>query len=261
MTVFKQELKSQRLPILIWSLAIGFLIAFCVLMYPEMKSEMDSVSDMFSKMGNFSQAFGMDKLNFGTLIGFYAIEGGNMLGIGGAFFSAIIAISALAKEEKERTAEFLFTHPVSRVRVITEKLLSVYAIILILNAIVLVCSVCSIFIIGEKVEWDILFLFHTASLLMQFEIAGVCFGISAFISRSGLGIGIGLAAMMYFINLIANVSSSAKGLKYITPFSYTEGSDIINDAALDVSYIIPGMALMCAGIVAAYVKYAKKDLQ
>ena len=78
----------------------------------------------------------MDRLNFGTLVGFYAVEGGNMLGIGGAFFAAITAITALMKEEKERTAEFLLTHPLSRVRVITEKLLSVYAIIVILNVVI-----------------------------------------------------------------------------------------------------------------------------
>ncbi len=261
MTVFKQEIRSQRVPILIWSLSIGLMISFCVLMYPQMKSEMDQVTDMFSSMGSFSAAFGMDKLNFGTLIGFYAVEGGNILGIGGAFFAAITAISALAKEEKERTAEFLFTHPVSRVRVITEKLLSVCAILLIMNAIIMICSVCSVLIIGEKIEWDILILFHAAAFLMQLEIAGICFGISAFISRSGLGIGIGLAAMLYFVNLIANISESAKKLKYITPFSYTEGSDIINDRTLKISYVIPGMILMIAGVVAAYIKYTKKDLQ
>ena len=119
MTIFKQEVKSQKLSISIWSLSIGLLIAMCVLMYPDMKSQMDSVNDMFSSMGSFTQAFGMDQLNFGTLLGFYAVEGGNILGIGGAFFAAITAIVALMKEEKERTAEFLMTHPVSRVRVIT----------------------------------------------------------------------------------------------------------------------------------------------
>ena len=149
MTIFKQEVRSQKLSISIWSLSIGLLIAMCVLMYPDMKSQMSDVSEMFSSMGSFTSAFGMDQLNFGTLVGFYAVEGGNMLGIGGAFFAAIIGISALMKEEKERTAEFLLTHPVSRTKVITEKLLSTYAIIIILNIVVLACSVASILIINE----------------------------------------------------------------------------------------------------------------
>ena len=260
MTIFKQEIKSQKIAIAIWSLSIGLLIAMCVLMYPDMESQMDGVNEMFSSMGNFTQAFGMDQLNFGTLVGFYAVEGGNILGIGGAFFAAIVAISALMKEEKERTAEFLLTHPVTRVRVITEKLLSTFAIIIILNAVVLGCTVLSIVMIDEEIFWKELLLFQLAYLLMQFEIAGICFGISAFIRKSGAGIGIGLAALMYFLNIVANISEDAKDLKYVTPFGYTEGSDIINDSELKLEYIIPGMIIMVIGIIAAYVKYTKKDI-
>ena len=34
----------------------------------------------------------MDRLNFGTLDGYYAIECGNILGLGGAFFAALSAV-------------------------------------------------------------------------------------------------------------------------------------------------------------------------
>ena len=260
MTIFKQEIKSQKLSIAIWSLSIGLLIAACVLMYPDMESQMEGVNDMFSSMGNFTEAFGMDQLNFGTLVGFYAVEGGNILGIGGAFFAAITAITALMKEEKERTAEFLMTHPVSRTKIITEKFLSVFSIIIILNAVVLGCALLSIVMIDEEIFWKELLLFQLAYLLMQFEIAGICFGISAFLRKSGLGIGIGLASLMYFFNIIANISEDAEVLKYITPFGYTEGSDIINNGELKMEYIIPGMIMMLIGIIIAYVKYNKKDI-
>ncbi len=260
MTIFKQEIKSQRLSLIIWSLSIGLLVAACVLMYPDMESQMSDVSEMFSSMGSFTSAFGMDQLNFGTLIGFYAVEGGNMLGIGGAFFAAIIGISALMKEEKERTAEFLMTHPVSRTRVITEKLASTFAIIIILNIIVLICSIVSILMIDEEVFWKELILFHTAYLFMQFEIAGICFGISAFIKKAGMGIGIGVAGLMYLLNIVANISEDAKFLKYISAFGYTEGSDIINNVEINIEYLIPGMILMVIGIVVAYVKYTRKDI-
>lgn len=260
MNIFKQEIKSQKLSITIWSLSIGLLIAMCVLMYPDMESQMGDVNKMFSSMGNFTKAFGMDQLNFGTLVGFYGVEGGNMLGIGGAFFAAITAITALMKEERDRTAEFLLTHPVSRRRVITEKLLSVFAIIFILNFIVFGCTVVSILVIGESIFWKELLLFHLAYLLMQFEIAGICFGISAYLRKSGLGIGIGIAALLYFLNIVANISDKAKMLKYITPFGYTESSDIINAGEIAIKYLIPGMCFMIIGIVLAYVKYTKKDI-
>ncbi|MBP3718199.1 MAG: ABC transporter permease subunit [Eubacterium sp.] len=260
MTIFKQEIKSQKLAIIIWSLSIGLLVAACVLMYPDMESQMSGVNEMFSSMGNFTAAFGMDQLNFGTLIGFYAVEGGNMLGIGGAFFAAIIGVSALMKEEKERTAEYLLTHPVSRTRVISEKLMSTFAIIIIMNVIVFVCSIASIVMIDEEIFWKELILFHGAYLLMQFEIAGICFGISAFIKKAGIGIGIGIAGLMYLLNIVANISEDAKVLKYITPFGYTEGSDIINNQEINLEYLIPGMIIMVVCIIIAYIKYNKKDI-
>jgi ABC-2 type transport system permease protein len=229
-------------------------------MYPDMESQMSGVNDMFSSMGNFTAAFGMDQLNFGTLIGFYAVEGGNMLGIGGAFFAAIIGITALMKEEKERTAEFLLTHPVSRTKVITEKLASTFVIILILNIIVFICSIVSILMIDEEIFWDELILFHVAYLLMQFEIAGICFGISAFIRKAGMGIGIGIAGLMYLLNIVANISEDAKFLKYITPFGYTEGSDIINTKDINTDYLIPGMIIMVVCILIGYMKYTRKDI-
>ncbi|MCR5323342.1 MAG: ABC transporter permease [Lachnospiraceae bacterium] len=260
MTILIQEIKQQKLAILIWSLSIGLLIAMCVIMYPEMKAEMDGVNELFASMGSFTAAFGMDRLNFGTLIGFYAVEGGNILAIGGAFFAAITAISALLKEEKERTAEFLLTHPVSRVKVITQKLLSTYAIILILNVVVLVCSLLSVAIIGEEIDIGIVLLFHLAYLLMQFVIAGICFGISAFLSKTGAGIGIGIAAVMYFLNIVANISKDAAVLKYVTPFGFCESADIINDKAINLSYLIPGLCVMAVGIAVAYVQYGRKDI-
>ena len=261
MNIFKQELRSQKTPIAIWSLSIGLLIAVCVIMYPDMKSQMDDVNQMFSSMGNFTSAFGMDQLNFGTLVGFYAVEAGNIIGIGGAFFAAITAVTALMKEEKDRTAEFLLTHPVSRTRVITEKLLSVFSIIIILNVIIFLCTVLSILYIKEDIFWKELLLFTLAHLLLQLEIAGICFGISAFLTKSGIGIGIGIAALMYFLNIVANISEDAKALKYITPFGFTEGSDIINDQKIETKYLIPGMILMVIGIITAYVKYTRKDIQ
>ena len=260
MVIFKHELRQGRKSFWIWTVSIAAFLAMCIFLYPEMKGEMENVSDMFSDMGSFTAAFGMDRLNFGTLIGFYAVEGGNILAIGGAFFAAITAITALLKEEKERTAEFLLTHPVSRAKVVTGKLLSVYAIIVILNAIVLVCSLLSVAIIGEEIDMGLVLLFHLAYLLMQFVIAGICFGISAFLSRSGIGIGIGVAAVMYFLNIVANISKDAEVLKYVTPFGFCEGADIINNRSINMPYLCVGLCLMAVGICLAYFKYCRKDI-
>lgn len=261
MTLIKHELRQGRNSLAVWTAAIAFLLVICVFLFPEMKGEMDGVSEMFSSMGSFSEAFGMDKLNFGTLIGFYAVECGNILGLGGAFFASLIAVTALAKEEKEGTAEFLLTHPVSRRRVVTEKLCAVLVQIVVLNGVILVLALGSIAAIGEAVPWKELLLLHLAYFLLQVELAGICFGISAFLRRVGLGVGLGIGAMMYFLNLIANISDSAQFLKYITPFGYAEGSDIVTNVSLDGTLVLLGILYGIIGIAAAYTRYCRKDIR
>ncbi|MBQ2901871.1 MAG: ABC transporter permease subunit [Agathobacter sp.] len=261
MTLIKHELRQGWKSLAIWTLSIGFFIVICVMMYPEMEGEMEEVSEMFSSMGAFTAAFGMDKLNFGTLIGFYAIECGNILGIGGAFFAAILGITALAKEEKERTAEFLLSHPVSRNKVITEKLIAVFLQIVIMNVLVYLMSIASIAGIGEEISWEELGLLHLAYFLVQIVLAGICFGISAFIRGNGIGAGIGLATVMYFINIVANITESAKDLKYLTPFGFAEGADIITNVDLEWKMVAINMVFAFIAVGMAYWKYAKKDIR
>ena len=133
MTLIRHELRRAWKSLLIWTGALSAFLVICLLIYPDMKKEMDSISSAFSAMGAFSSAFGLDTLNFGTLLGYYGIECGNILGLGGAFFAALAGIGALAGEEKNGTAEFLLTHPKTRSEVVTAKLASVLIQIVILN--------------------------------------------------------------------------------------------------------------------------------
>lgn len=260
MTLIEHELRQGKLSLAIWSIAISFLLVVCIFLFPEMKGEMDGVSDVFASMGSFTQAFGMDRLNFGTLIGYYAIECGNVLGLGGAFFAALTAVSALAKEEKEHTAEFLLTHPVKRSSVVTEKLIAVLLQIIVLNAVVLGLSLLSMICIKEDIPWKELLLIHLAYFLVQIELAGICYGISAFLKRGSTGIGLGIAVIMYFLNLIANITESTEFLTYITPFGYAEGADIVTNGNLDITLVLIGMGFAVIGIGSAYWKYCRKDI-
>ena len=261
MTLIKHELRQGKLSFLIWMASIGFLMTVCIFLFPEMKEQMEDVSDVFASMGSFTAAFGMDRLNFGTLIGFYAVECGNILGLGGAFYASFCAVGILSKEEKDKTAEFLMTHPVSRRHIVTGKLAAVFVQVIVMNLIIYAFSVGSIAAVGEEIPWKELNLLHTAYFLLQLELAGICFGISAFLRKGSVGAGLGIAAMMYFLNLIANITKSAEFLKYITPFGYAEGADIVTNGSLDGGRIALGMLFGIVGAAAAYFEYCRKDIR
>ena len=260
MTLVKHELRQGKTSFLIWTVSIGFLLATCIFLFPEMKGQMNSVNDVFASMGSFTEAFGMDRLNFGTLTGFYAVECGNVLGLGGAFYAALCAIGILSKEERDKTSEFLLTHPVSRKRVITEKLFSVLIQITAMNIIVYALALGSIAAVGETIPLKEISLIHLAYYLLQIELAGICFGISAFLRKGSVGVGLGIAVIMYFLNLIANIADVAELLKYITPYGYCEGADIVSNGSLDGTLVAIGAVIGIGGIIIAYLKYTKKDI-
>lgn len=260
MTLVKHELRQGKISFWIWTVSVGFLLAICVFLFPEMKEQMGGISALFASMGSFTKAFGMDQLNFGTLVGFYAVECGNVLGLGGAFYASLCAIGILSKEEKEKTAEFLLTHPVSRKRIITEKLIAVFLQITAMNLIIYALAVGSIAIVGEAIPWKEISLLHLAYYLLQIELAGICFGISAFLRRGSAGVGLGIAAIMYFLNLIANIADVAEFLKYLTPFGYCDGADIVSNGRLNGGMAAIGAAIGVGGILIAYLKYMKKDI-
>lgn len=261
MTLLKHELRQGRTALSIWTAAIGFLLTVCVFIFPEMKGEMENLGDVFGSMGSFSDAFGMDQLNFGTLVGFYAIECGNVLGLGGAFYAAICAAGILSKEEKDGTAEFLLTHPISRRTVLMQKLAAILIQITVMNVVVYLLSIGSMALIGEAVPWKEVNLMHLAYYCLQLELGGICFGVSAFLRKGSLGVGLGIAVMLYFANLISNMAEVAEGLRYITPFAYCDGADIVTNGNLDLLLLGIGFLFTAVGIGSAFWKYCRKDIQ
>lgn len=259
MTLLKHELHRSRISLTVWAVCVGLLIAVCVALWPDIKGEMGNAGEIFASMGVFTAAFGMDRLNFGTFIGFYTVECGNILGLGGAMFAAMTATSALAKEEKEGTAEFLLTHPIGRTQVVTQKLGAVLLQLLLFNAVCFAAVAGPAIAVGVEVPWSDIGKLHLVYFLLQIELAGICFGLSAFLRRGSLGVGLGIAAGAYFLDLIANITEKVKWLHYVTPFGYTAGADILS-RGLDWPLIALGMLWGAVGIALAYGWYLRKDI-
>lgn len=260
MTVFAHELRRSRLEMIIWTAVIGFMLAVTIVIYPQMASQMNEVSKTFSEMGAFSSAFGMDKLNFGEFTDYFCVECGNVLGLGGAVFAALAGAAALAKEERDRTSEFLFTHPVSRRSVLFSKLAALGTKILILNAGVAVLCALSMLAIGEKGDVKTLLLVFFSYVILQLEIGAISFLASAVLSRGSVAAGIGIAFGFYFLNIISNITEKAEFLKYVTPFAFADGAKIKETGSPVWEYIAVGAAISTLCVVLAFAIYRKKDL-
>ena len=167
----------------------------------------------------------------------------------------------LSKEEKEKTAEFLLSHPVKRSTVYLQKLLAIFFEITMLNLLTYVCSFICIKAIGETMDINSFNLIHLAYYLMQVELMGLCYFISSTNNKNNAGLGLGIGLLMYILNIMANISDKLEMVKYISPFGYCEASDILVNGSLDFSKILIALIIFSLSLAAGYFIYNKKDIK
>lgn len=259
-TIYTRELKNNLKYFLIWSLVVGGLGMACLLMFDSMKGDMANMADSFSKMGAFSDAFGMSTLSIATVKGFFATEVGTVHGLGGAMFAAILAICILSKEEEGHTGEFLLSLPVKRWKVVASKGMCVLTMIL---GFTLVCGVLyaiGFAVLGEELPTSEFLSFLLRQMLMNLEVAGICFAISALSGRNRMGLGIGIALICYIFDLIGRVVPAIKDYIFLGPYSYANASEILSGQATPVGAILLGLALTLITPAFAIWWYNRRDL-
>jgi hypothetical protein len=261
MTLYKHELKMNHVSFIVWLTGVLAMSAGCIFLFPLIDDSMADMSEAFASMGGFSAAFGMDKLAITTLEGFFGTEIGTIFGLGSGMYAALLGISALSKEETNHTAEFLHTLTIGRCGILTGKLGAIFTLLALFDAAALGVFKGSAAIIGESLSMKCLLGYIAAQLAAQVEIASVCFALSAFSKRSGMGMGLGIALVLYVLDIAARIAEEADFLKYITPFSYSNATDVfVNKGSIEAVPLCIGAGITLAGLAAAYIVYRKRDI-
>ncbi|MDR2721798.1 MAG: ABC transporter permease [Coriobacteriaceae bacterium] len=260
MTMFLHEMKQSTKMLIIWSVLVGAIIVVCMATFPEVKKQTDELREAFAMMGAFTSAFGLDKIDMMEAIGYYGLDCAAVLAFGGGLFAAFVGVRMLSKEETEHTAEFLLTHPLKRSSIIAGKFAAVVAQVILFNLFCTVCAIASFALIGEEIPWKTFWIFQLAQFLMHLEIGCISFGVSALLKRGSAGFGLGFAALLYFLNVVANISDKWEFMRYITPYAYADPSSVIPHAAITGEYLAIGMVYALIGVVFAFVWYSRKDI-
>lgn len=257
--IFKNEWKSGLKSMLIWALAVGGMGFICLLLYKSMEDSMAEMAESFASMGAFADAFGMSTLSLATIKGYFATEIGTIHSLGSSFFAASIATIILSKEEDGHTAEFTFTLPVSRPKVILMKFSSVLINIICFTGICTMFYTIAFIILGENLGSEFV-MFMLFQLMMNIEIAAICFFISAVSKKNKLGLGISVVMLLYIYDLMARVIPDLKDAIFISPFSYANAASIFSNAGYDKLAIILGAFMIIAMTFGAGMIYSKRDL-
>lgn len=260
MTLFKHELQMNYKSLWIWSVCIGFINFGCLLLFERLAETMNQVSEAYSQMGGFSAALGLDRLSISTMEGFYAAELGLILAIGGAMYAAMVGAVMLSKEEEGHTAEFLHALPLGRSYIVWWKFCSVVVLILLFQVICILWELAGFALIGNMLEWRKYILFHGAQFIMQMEVGSICFLISSACKRKQTGAALGLAVLLYLMDILSRVMPDMENLKYVTPYYFSNAADIFSTSQVNMKMVGIAVTVIVVTALGADLIYGKRDL-
>lgn len=264
MPILQRELKRNFKPFLVWSIIVIFLNIVTMSAFNTFASSEEQIKqllEMFPK--ELIIAFGMDKLDMSSLLGYYCVKSYLFLTLFGSIYVVILAASILSKEESEKTIEFLLAKPVTRNYVVSCKVIAVFIYAIAFNALYTLVNFILFETITEKAyDMKLFILISLAPLLLHLTLGAIGLVISTFIvkAKAVYPIAIGIVMGSYFVSILSSLTENTKNLKYVTPFSYVDGANILAEGRIETLYLGIMSIIIIGCVVATYFIYNKKDI-
>ncbi|MCL0079620.1 ABC transporter permease [Dehalococcoidia bacterium] len=262
MNVYLRELRKNRTSLLVWAAMIAGILLLYTSMFLEVVAIWDAAIEVLPEP--MLVAFGLDRLDMTTIHGFYAADLYLTVILLGSMYAILLSSGILAKEEKDKTVEFLLAKPLVRSNIITAKLLVWFTNIAILNVLIAITAVISfrIFAAGHEINRTVFLLLLIAPFLAQITFASVGFLTAAIIKKgkSLTAICLGIVLVTFFFNEIADAADRFRFLEHFTPFHYADSVDIVYYETMNPSYLIVMLAITSVCIGGAYLFYKRKDM-
>lgn len=263
MNIFKREMKANRKALILWCIGILFMIAAGMGKYAGFQASgqsMDELMNLFPK--EMLSIFGIGALGMGTITSFYAIVYLCVV-LMATIHAGMLGAGIIAKEERDKTSEFLYVKPVSRSSIITSKVLAAIVNVVIINLVSLATSIAVVGKInkGEDFTGDIL-LMTAAMFILQILFLFIGTGLAA-LSRKPRSAASRVSAIIlaaYILDVVINMNEKLGWLTFISPFKYFDAESVMISHKLDFPYVLLSMAIILIFSFVTYVFYKKKDL-
>ncbi len=264
MTIFKHEFLMKKKSIIIWSLSLAAFMIFYMAFFPAMAQDsasFEAVMTSFPK--EMLQALGLrEGLSLASLMGFFSLTF-TMMQVAIAIQSANYGFSILSEEERELTADFLLSKPVSRSKIYFSKLLAALLGLLITAIAVGVSSLVALELFSGGQTYEGAHLFKLILTVPIFQLLFLSVGM--FISllfkkiRSVLSLSMGLVIGLYVVNSVRGIIDS-DSLGYLTPFYYFEPGPILIEGRYDLKLFAIATAIIIVALVSSYLLYIRRDI-
>ncbi|MCJ7679954.1 MAG: ABC transporter permease subunit [Candidatus Aminicenantes bacterium] len=266
--IFSMEMRLNRNSFFIWGATVGGMIVLGMSFYPILNEGgmLSQMTALFENpfMKGIMSAFGATIDILTNVLGFYATRNAVFFMLLGGFFSFLLAGRIVAKEEGEKSAEFLLTKPVTRTEVIWSKLAVFLTYLLLLNGIVLVVGFLSLEIFKGNSEFSIsaflVYSCYTSLLTLIFGAIGLYLSLWIKRGRSIATLSVGIIIGSYFIDALSKITPSMDIIGYLSPFKFVDNGVLQPGYGLEwwrVAYFL-GISILLFAL--SILKYRKKDI-
>lgn len=263
MNIFLREMKAHRKSLIIWSIGVLFMVAAGMGKYTAYSNTDQSFNDLISQMPRGLQTlFGAGAFDLSQVTQFYGVFFLYLV-LMTTIHAVMLGANIIAKEERDKTAEFLFVKPASRNQIITAKLLAALVNIVVVN---LVTSLSSIGIVGayskgEPVTGDIIILM-VGMFILQLVFMVIGTGIAAVRKnpKTSASLATGILLVTFILSIAIDLNEKLESLKYFTPFKYFEAKGLLLGGGFEPIFVILSVAIIAILVSVTYVFYKKRDL-
>lgn len=193
------------------------LFPFIKKMGEEMAALMESMPEGISKAMNLNAETWSNILGgYNTYYGIYIVV---IIGI----YTTSTGATILSKEERDRTAEFLLTKPLSRKSIFITKMMSLFTLVFAIQILQTLMATIGILIFGEgEVDWNVFgtMQFHGLILILLFTCIGVLISMYVGAKKNFMGMAVGLVFGAFFLSAISKAAEGLEWIDYLTPFGY-----------------------------------------
>ncbi len=260
MNIYLHELKANSKFVINWLIAILCVALIMISSYIAVSKDLDSFRQVLSNYPeSIKIAFGINIDKITSILGYFSSFVLAILCVCSAIEAMILGISILSKEIREKTADFLYSKPVSRNKVITSKLLASLTLLIICNIIFIIVVFIALNIVSNS-TFDLTTFILIA--IIPFIIQLIFFSLGMFISslmskvKAVLPISMGIVFGFYILSSFAD-----EKLRAIMPFKYFDTSYILDKSKYELNYVLITIAVIILSTFFTYIIYKKKDIE
>lgn len=262
MNIFIKELKANRKALIIWSVCLILLVVSGMGKYTAYSSGGAS-TEVFDKLPNTMKVLlGLGNFEVTKISGFYAFLF-PYIQITVAIHAVLLGSGIIAKEERDKTTEFLIAKPISRKVIITAKLLAALVNVVIINIVSLLSSIAivSSFNANEDITGEIILL-HVSMFLVQLIYLSLGTVLAALMrkSKKSGAIATNILIIGFVISKVTDLVEELKALNIFAPFNYFNLERLVKNNEMSMVITILSIMLIAGFSVLTYYFYQRRDM-